>query len=160
MTHVHVQGNTMQFGIWREVQKQQVQITLHTSYKYTHTQNINYCRLYCDGQRGMYEYNYRLQMYGEYTQDIRFIYMWIDVQDDGHSVHTDVYWTDYTMQFCTECTEHTICADHAERVLMRGRWLEVAPRAVLTGGGSWRLSQSAMLSPYPSLLAAPAVLLA
>lgn len=28
----------------------------------------------------MYEYNYRLQMYGEYTQDIRFIYIWIDVQ--------------------------------------------------------------------------------
>lgn len=28
----------------------------------------------------MYEYNYRLQMYREYTQDIRFIYIWIDVQ--------------------------------------------------------------------------------
>lgn len=28
----------------------------------------------------MCEYNYRLQMYREYTQDMRFIYIWIDVQ--------------------------------------------------------------------------------
>lgn len=45
----------------------------------------------------MYEYNYRLQMYGEYTQDIRFIYIWIDVRAMMMVIACILMYTEWTI---------------------------------------------------------------
>lgn len=45
----------------------------------------------------MYEYNYRLQMYREYTQDMRFIYIWIDVQTMMMVIVCILMYTERTM---------------------------------------------------------------